>query len=142
MKPSDTGFPFNIAQSVFDSSSGFRTAMGRAATGFWNGQEQILHAMEEYANGWLERRHTGVDDALNASQQMIEAATPVEAMRAYQKWAMGSFERTIDDGISCQRHLMSMSSMLVPPLSPFGETTEAERTPEESRRRSPSRAAA
>jgi hypothetical protein len=101
-----------------------RDAMRQAAETFWNGQEQILHAMEEYANGWFERRHAGVDAALNASQQMIDAATPVEAVREYQKWAFGSIERIIDDGLSCQKHLLSMGGLLAPPLSPFGERTE------------------
>lgn len=138
MKLSDTNFPFNFAQS----SSGFRDATRQAATGFWNGQEQILEAMQDYASGWLERRHTGVRESLETSQQMINAATPVEAMREYQKWAFGSFERIIDDGLSCQKHLWSMGGLLAPPLSPSGERAEAEPAAAESRRRSQPRVAA
>jgi hypothetical protein len=142
MKPSETNFPFNLTQSVFEQSSGFRNAMGHAAIGFWNRQEQVLETMQEYANTWFERRNTSVQEALNASQQMIEAETPIEAMREYQKWAIGSFERTIDDGISCQKHLMSMGALLAPPLSPSVERTEREPVAAESRQRSQSRAAA
>ena len=142
MKPSETNFPFNIAQSVFWPSAGFREAMRQAATHYWDGQEQMLHTMEEYANGWLERRQTGVQEALNASQQMIDAETPIEAMREYQKWALGSFERTVNDGLSCQKHLMSMGALLAPPLSPSTERTEREPVAAESRQRSQSRAAA
>jgi hypothetical protein len=98
--------------------------------------------MQDYANGWLERRHTGVREALETSQQMIDAATPVEAMREYQKWAFGSFERIIDDGLSCQKHLLSMGGLLAPPLSPSGERGEAEPAAAESRRRSQPRVAA
>jgi hypothetical protein len=119
-----------------------RDAMRQAAETFWNGQEQILHAMEEYATGWFERRHVGVDAALNASQQMIDGATPVEAVREYQKWAFRSVERIIDDGLSCQKHLLSMGGLLAPPLSPFGERTETESASEEPRRRSQSRVTA
>jgi hypothetical protein len=142
MKPSETNFPFNITQSVFESSSGFRKAMSQAAIGFWNGQEQALGTMQEYANAWFERRHIGVHEALNTSQQMIDAASPVEAMREYQKWALGSFERTVDDGLSCQKQLLLMGSLLAPPLSPFSEKPEMTSTSEESRRRSQSRVAA
>ena len=141
MKSSETNFPFNFTQSVFEQSAGFRNAMGHAAVSFWNAQDQILEAMQEYATGWLERRQTGVHEALNASQQIIDAETPVEAMREYQKWALGSFERTVNDGLSCQRHLMSMGALLTPPLSPSGERAEMEPA-EEPRRRSQSRVAA
>jgi hypothetical protein len=142
MKPSDANFPFNIMQSAFAPSSGLRDAMRSAATGFWTGQDQILDAMQEYANAWFERRHTGAQDALDASQQMIDAATPIEAIREYQKWAIGSFERIVDDGLACQKHLLSMGALLAPPLSPSGERTERESAASESGRRSQSRVAA
>jgi hypothetical protein len=142
MKLSETNFPFNIMQSGFEQSSGFRDTIGQAAVKFWGGQEQLLDAMQEYANAWLERRHTSVNEALNTSQQMIEAESPVEAVREFQKWAIGSFERTIEDGLSCQKHLMSMGALLAPPLSPSAERTEREPSSEESRRRSQSRVAA
>jgi hypothetical protein len=140
MKLSDTNFPFNFTQSVFEPSSALRDTMRGAATNFWSGQEQILQAMQEYADAWFERRDIGVQEALNASQQMIDAATPIEALREYQKWAFGSFERIVDDSLSCQKHLMSMSALLAPPLSPPGE--RAEPNAGESRRRSQARVAA
>jgi len=142
MKLSDTNFPFNMTQSVFEQSAGLRNAMGHAAVNFWNAQDQILDAMQENAAGWFERRHTGVQDALDTAQQMIEAETPLESMREYQKWALGSFERAVNDGLSCQKHLMSMGALLAPPLSPSGEKHETEPTRDESRRRSQSRVAA
>ena len=116
--------------------------MRQAATRFWSGQDQILDAMQDYAEGWFERRHAGTEAALDTAQHVIDAATPVEAMREYQKWAFGSFERIIDDGLSCQKHLLSMGGLLAPPLSPSGERTEPEPAAQEPRRRSPSRAAA
>jgi hypothetical protein len=142
MKLSDTNFPFNIAQNALQPPAAFRDGMRQAATRFWEGQDRILDAMQGYANGWLERRHAGTEAALDAAQEMIDAATPVEAMREYQKWAFGSFERIIDDGLSCQQHLLSIGGLLAPPLSPSGERTETEPTAEESRRRSQSRVAA
>jgi len=142
MKLSDTNFPFNIAEVAFQPSAAFRDAMRQAASRFWRGQDQLLDAMQDYATGWFERRQAGTEAALASAQHVIDAATPVEAMREYQKWAFGSLERMIDDGLSCQQHLLSMSAWLSPPLSPSGERTEPERVAEESKRRSPSRAAA
>jgi hypothetical protein len=149
MKPSNAFYfyPFNIAQSVFsqsafEPSSGVRESMQQAATNFWNGQEQVLSAMHEYANAWFERRQAGVSDALEASEQMTKAATPVEAFREYQKWAVASLERTIDDGVSCQKQLLLMGSLLAPSISPLGERTETEPAATEQRRRTQSRAAA
>ena len=142
MKLSDTNFPFNIAPTAFEPSAALRDAMRQAATRFWGGQDQILDAMQDYANGWFERRHAGTEAALDSAQHVIDAATPVEAMREYQKWAFGNFERMIDDGLSCQQHLLSMGALLAPPLSPSGERTEPERVAEDTKRRSPSRAAA
>jgi len=151
MKPSNAFYlyPFNFAQSVFtqsafEPSSNVRESMQQAASNFWNGQEQMVTAMQEYANAWFERRQTGVNEALDASHEMISAATPVDAFREYQKWAISSLERTIDDGLSCQRQLLLMGSLLAPSISPTGERerSEAEPTTSETRRRSQSRAAA
>src|SRR5436190_9506822 len=139
MKPSDTSFPFTIAQSAFEPA---RAGMRQAATGFWTAQDQMLDAMEEYTNAWFERRHTGAQDALDVAQQMIDAPTPVEALHQYQKWAIGCFERTFNDGLACQKQLLSIGKLLAPPLSPSSERTEAEPASGESRRRSQPRVAA
>jgi hypothetical protein len=140
MKQSDTNFPFNITQSIFQPSSSLRDATRQTATSFWNGQDQILNTMQEYANTWFERRHIGAHDALNISQQIADAATPIEAIREYQKWAMGCFERMMHDGLECQKQLLSIGSLLSPPLSPSSERTETEPVSGESRRRAQSRA--
>jgi hypothetical protein len=141
MKSSEATFPFNFMPSTFAPSSAFRDAMRQTVTNFWNGQDQILDAMEEYTNDWFERRHTGAHEALDSAQQMIEASTPVEAMHEYQKWVIGCLERTVSDGLACQKHLLSVSALLAPPLSPSGERSEAE-SAGETRRRSQSRVAA
>lgn len=141
MKFSEASFPFNFAQAAFEPSAGFRNSMRQSATNFWHGQDQVLEAMEDYANGWFERRHVGTQAALDAAQQIISATTPVEAMRAYQRWALGSFERMFNDGLSCHKQLMSMGSLMAPPLSPSGDKSEAE-TRAESRQKAQSRIAA
>lgn len=135
MKPSSTNFPF--AQTMFVPSSALRDSLEQATSRFWNGQEQILHTMQEYAEDWFERRQAGVQEAQEAYQQMINASTPAEAMREYQKWVMGSFGRVVEDSVSCQKQLWSIGGLLAPPLSPSAERSEVEA--EEPRRRTQSR---
>ena len=65
---------------------------------FWNIQNQILDSMENFANGWFERRHVGTRAALEAAQRMCKAQTPVDLAREYQDWTSGAFQRLMADG--------------------------------------------
>jgi hypothetical protein len=59
--------------------------------------------MENYANGWFERRHVGTHTALEAAQRMCKAQTPVDLAREYQDWISGAFQRLMADGYACQQ---------------------------------------
>jgi hypothetical protein len=47
--------------------------------GFWNLQDKVLDAMENFANSWFERRHVGAHAALEAAQRMCKAQDPVRS---------------------------------------------------------------
>jgi hypothetical protein len=140
MQQQESKFLFAFAPSVFAPT---RDAMRQAAARFWSGQEHVLDAIDDYTNTWLERRRSGVHEALVAAQQIADAATPAEALHEYQRWAIGAMERLVHDGLACQKHWLSVGALMAPPLSPFGEKADAdERVAEEPKRRSPSRVAA
>jgi hypothetical protein len=70
---------------------------------FWDIQDKVLDAMENFANGWFERRHVGTHTALEAAQRMCKAQTPVDLVREYQEWVGGAFQRVMADGFACQQ---------------------------------------
>jgi hypothetical protein len=51
---------------------------------FWNIQGKLLDIMENFADGWFERRHVGRHAALEAAQHMCNARTGVDLARGYQ----------------------------------------------------------
>ena len=79
---------------------------------FWDIQDKVLDAMENFANGWFERRHVGTRTALEAAQRMCKAQTPVDLVREYQEWVGGAFQRVMADGFACQQFVGAFAGPL------------------------------
>jgi hypothetical protein len=124
-------------ERAFQPSAGMRDATRKFATNFWSGQEQMLDGLEEYARGWLGRRHQATQSALSACERMCDAESPFEAMRECQKWAIGAFGRMMEDGLECQKQLLAAGRLFAPPLSPVEETATETRQRQPTRPRAP-----
>jgi len=94
-------------------------AMQRNAHAFWEQQAKVLDNMQVFANGWFERRHAGIKAALEASERLCSASTPIECLGEYQKWMGGVFERLTADGLACQHELRTVTEGLGPSLVPL-----------------------
>jgi hypothetical protein len=138
MKDADFFDPFEIMQRGFLPSTRIRDAARANATDFWSAQEKILDTMQEQATHWFQRRHAGARAALSSAQQMCEADSQVDAMRAYQKWAAGAFERLIQDGLEVQKQALTVGQLFAQPLM-SGEARMADATSAEARQRMPAR---
>ena len=79
---------------------------------FWDIQDKVLDAMQNFANGWFERRHVGTHAALEAAQRMCKAQTPVDMVREYQDWVGGAFQRVMADGVACQEFVGALAGPL------------------------------
>jgi hypothetical protein len=71
----------NALQRMFVMPAGFFAPIQKNASAFWENQDRILHEMQEFANGWFDRRHTGTREACEAAQRMCRAETPVDLVR-------------------------------------------------------------
>jgi hypothetical protein len=92
--------------------------MQRNAHAFWENQIDLCNKMQEFAIGWFEHRRAGATAALEASQRMCRASTPVEFFGEYQKWMAGVVERARADGLAYQDQLKTTTAGLAPPLVP------------------------
>ncbi len=126
MTPNGNFDPVQAMQRAFSPSFGFGPAIRENAAGFWTNQAKIVASLEDYANGWFQRRHTGTEEALASVRQICDATSPVDAMREYQKWAIGSFERVIQDGLACQQQLIELGRLGAEPIAHAAETVRAE----------------
>jgi hypothetical protein len=126
MKESTTFDPFQIMTRAFPPSPGLAAAAKQNASTFWDSQDKLLDSMEELMNGWFERRHVGAQEALATARQMCEAESPFDAMRECQKWAIGSFERVMQDGFAAQKHLLEFSRVTTQPFAQAAETARSE----------------
>jgi hypothetical protein len=79
---------------------------------FWNIQDRLLYIMENFADGWFERRHIGSHTALEAAQRMCNARTGADLAREYQEWVNGAFQRVMADGLACQQLVATFASAL------------------------------
>lgn len=95
--------------SIGKSLEGVVAAMSRSSTQFWNGQDKILDSMQEFANGWFERRNEGAHAAMDSALRMCRARNPAEAMTEYQAWARGALERTLADAMAVQQQMMKIT---------------------------------
>lgn len=108
----------NTLQTMLQPTAEIRETMRKNLGGFWNNQDKILGSMEEFANGWIERRHDGTEASTTAAQRMCDTKTYVDMMQEYQKWAMGSLERIMADSLALQKHLMTVAGLFAKPLTP------------------------
>jgi hypothetical protein len=138
MRDSDFYDPFEIIQRGFLPSSRLRDAARANAAEFWSAQEKILEAMQDQAAHWFQRRHAGTQAALSTAQQMCLADSQLDAMREYQKWAAGAFERLLQDGLEYQKQVLAMSRLFAQPLV-SGEARMADAASAEARQRMPAR---
>jgi hypothetical protein len=127
MKSVNVSEQLNAMHSMFLPSD-LSEAMQKSTRCFWENQDTILEAMQAFATGWFERRHTGTRAALESAQRMCKAQTPVDLVREYQEWASGALQRMMTDGLDCQRQFMIVAGALVQPLAPLaGEREESSR---------------
>lgn len=103
-------------QAAQQSLSAMRDALGANSSAFWSNQEKALDAMQVYSNGmqhfaksWFARRHEGANAALQASQRMLMARNPADAILEYQEWLKGAVERTMADAKALQDQLSDMA---------------------------------
>jgi hypothetical protein len=82
---------------------------------FWDIQDKVLDTMENFADGWFERRHIGTRAALEVAQRMCKAQTPVDLVREYQDWISGAFQRVMADGYACQQFVGAFTNLAALP---------------------------
>lgn len=104
-------------QSMLQPTAQTRETMRDTVSGLWSNQDKILDSMEQFTNGWFERRHAGTRAALAAAQRICDMKTPIDMMREYQTWAMGSLGRIVADSFAFQHHLITMAGLFAKPLS-------------------------
>jgi hypothetical protein len=85
---------------------------------FWQSQERILEAMDEFTVGWLARRHDGAKAASSAALSMCAARTPMALFSAQQEWATGALQRLFADNAAAQREWMRVCSAMTSTATP------------------------
>jgi hypothetical protein len=115
----------NTLQAMLQPTAEIRQTMRTNLEDFWNNQDQVLGSMEEFTNGWIERRHVGTQAALTAAQRMCDTKTGFDLMKEYQTWAVGSLERIMADSSALQEHLMTVAGLFTKPLTPAEKESTA-----------------
>jgi hypothetical protein len=98
-------------QNLFKPSPAAAQALQESVARFWSTQDQILDAIHEFANGWIERRHEGTRAATQAAQRMCKAETPVDFIREQQEWMNGVIQRLAADGTACQKEWVIITGL-------------------------------
>ena len=73
---------------------------------FWENQETALDGLKEFADGWFDRRHKGMEVALEAAKHIGDAETPSDIFREYQDWLTREMELLAEDGKACQQQVL------------------------------------
>ena len=107
----------DAVMKAFQAPAAWRTMTEEGWLQFWRGQDVILTCMEEFAEGWFRRRHTATATALDTALRCCEAKTPFDIAREMLTWQMGSMQRVMEDGLSCQKCCMELAK-LTPHVAP------------------------
>ncbi len=89
---------------------------------FWENQETALDGLKEFADGWFDRRHKGMEVALEAAKHIGDAETPSDIFREYQDWLTREMELLAEDGKACQQQVLRAGAHLS--ARPAPETDE------------------
>lgn len=92
---------------------------------FWENQNKLLDTMEEFTNGWFERRHAGTEEAQRAALRICQAENPAEAVREYQSWATAAFGRVMADGMAYHHCVMNSLGGLTQTAKAMEKETES-----------------
>jgi hypothetical protein len=110
---------YESMQTMLQPMASNAEAATSRACDFWRSQDKVLSSMQAFTGGWFDRRHTGTRAALEATQRICAAKTPLDAVREYQEWASGSLQRMAADNLALQRELMGIAeAMIAAPMVP------------------------
>jgi hypothetical protein len=110
----------------------------QSARTHWDGQQRILDSLEDFANGWFDRRGAGVRAATEAAQEMCGAPSLAQIFGAWQRWAAGATERLAADGMAWQQCLAVCGQHLTPSVPREIEESKAHaKTPKSTGRELP-----
>jgi len=111
-------------QALFKPSPIALQAFRDSANRFWVAQDQMLDAMQEFTEGWLQRRHEGTRAAADVAQRMCRAENPIDLLKEQQEWMNGAIQRLMADGVACQKEWVLITSLAVQPLNGSGKDAE------------------
>jgi hypothetical protein len=108
MKVVNVAEQLSAMQQLFLPASAFSDSLRKNARRFWETQDKVLGGMQAFTDGRFERRHTGAQVAMEATQRMCKAETPVDLLREYQDWAIGAHARAMADALAWREHLITI----------------------------------
>jgi hypothetical protein len=108
--------PFEAFRKLLEPGGG-QQWLRTGAEQFWLNQDHLLDCMEPLQRGWLERRHEGTRAARQAVAGMCSAENPLSALREYQQWASGAFDRVMVDTAALQQCMSAAAISMFEPLS-------------------------
>ena len=101
----------------------------QSARTHWDGQQRILDSLEDFANGWFDRRGAGVRAATEAAQEICGAPSLTDMYSVWQIWASGATERLAADGMAWQQCVALCSQHLAPLVTPAAQEAKRDAMP-------------
>lgn len=84
---------------------------------FWRNQDHVVDCLENLSRDWFERRHQATRAAQDVLVKMRAAGNPIDAVREYQQWASGAFDRLMSDAAALQQFGTVVGAALFEPVS-------------------------
>ncbi|WP_091139910.1 hypothetical protein [Microvirga guangxiensis] len=97
----------NYMHRIFLPASSISEGMRKNVCCFWENQDKVLDAMQAFANGWFERRHTGTRAALGTALRSACA----------RRNRLSICCASMADGLACQRRFMTVARVLGQPAA-------------------------
>ena len=101
------------AEAAEKTAAATQDALRRGADAAASQQAKMLDSLQSFSQGWIERRQTAAQAALEATQKFWTAQSPTDAMAAYQTWAKGAVERSMADAAALQQHMAQLAGQTV-----------------------------
>jgi hypothetical protein len=125
MKVVNVAEQLSAMQQMFLPASEISDSLRKNACRFWETQDKVLDGMQSFTDGWFERRRTGAQVAIEATQRICKAKTPVDLLGEYQDWAINAHARAMTDALAWREHLIAIVIALPRPSGDEHQKSEA-----------------
>ena len=114
----------NLSKQIMDNAQG-RKMLGEQMERFWRTENNMVSELQDYLNGWCERRHDAAGAAMDFGHTLTNSADQSDVMEAWNTLSSKAMKRFSEDAEAQMLLFQNMAAMLTPGAFSFSAPTKS-----------------